>query len=535
MQISRRNFIKTSAALTCAGAGFADINSGEPGSDDRINILIIHADQHRIECLGAYGNRDIRTPNIDALAAEGVRYENSFCPYPVCTPSRYSLLSGQYVHQHQGWSNHCTLAPEILTFPKLLRNAGYSTCAVGKMHFTPTYLDVGFDAMFLSEQDGEGRWDDDYHRELMAAGMVDINDLEDQRQEYRRHARKEYWETFGALPSNLPEEWHTTSWIGKHAVATLEHWNGGGNLLMAGFVKPHHPFDPPVNRFEAYDPQALTLLPGWTESCLERDLKQHRGYFPNEKLTEKTLRKVMAGYYATIEHIDEQVGSMVETLKRKGLYDNTLIIYTSDHGEYMGFHHMLLKGNLLYDPLVKVPLIIKYPKRAGIKGGSVSDALVNNIDLAPTILAQAGLPPTDSMRGHNLANAGNDRDVIFCESSRNRLAMARTQTKKLIWSQDEDTTYFFDLEKDPLELQDLAAVPACKDEIESLKEKINAWRPREIKMDTYLDENAPVIKQPNVPPRDKCAIPAVAITPMPPALATAEASPLFEIPTAIPP
>ena len=152
MQITRRNFIKTGAALTCAGAGFAETHQAK----EKINVLIIHADQHRMECLGAYGNTDIRTPNIDVLAAEGVRYENSFCPYPVCTPSRYSLLCGQYVHQHRGWDNHCTLAPEIPTFPKLLRDAGYKTQAIGKMHFTPTYLDVGFDKMTLSEQDGPG-------------------------------------------------------------------------------------------------------------------------------------------------------------------------------------------------------------------------------------------------------------------------------------------------------------------------------------------------------------------------------------------
>jgi len=116
----------------------------------RPNILLIHADQHRFDCLGAYGNPDIQTPNIDALAQDGVLYEASFCPFPVCTPSRYSLLSSQYVHQHLGWTNHSTLPNGIPTFPKVLRANGYSTKAVGKMHFTPTYLDVGFDEMILS-------------------------------------------------------------------------------------------------------------------------------------------------------------------------------------------------------------------------------------------------------------------------------------------------------------------------------------------------------------------------------------------------
>ena len=105
---------------------------------DRPNVLVLHVDQLRIDCLGAYGNPDVKTPNIDQLATDGVRYTNSFCAFPVCTPSRYSLLSGRYVHQHAGWDNRSTLAPEIATFPKVLREAAYHTKAVGKMHATPT-------------------------------------------------------------------------------------------------------------------------------------------------------------------------------------------------------------------------------------------------------------------------------------------------------------------------------------------------------------------------------------------------------------
>src|SRR6056297_1648947 len=134
------------------------------------NFLIILSDEHRKDCIGAYGNKDIKTPHLDSIAADGVVYENCFCTLPVCTPSRYSFLTGLYVHQHMGWSNHSSLPPKIPKFPAELKKAGYKTKAVGKMHFTPTYQDVGFEEMELAEQVGPGRLDDDYHRYLRAKG-----------------------------------------------------------------------------------------------------------------------------------------------------------------------------------------------------------------------------------------------------------------------------------------------------------------------------------------------------------------------------
>jgi arylsulfatase A-like enzyme len=501
-KLTRRQFVVSTAALSSASCVRQRQIAKEEVHVARPNILLIHADQHRFDCLGAYGNPDIRTPHIDALAGEGVRFENSFCPYPVCTPSRYSLLSGRYVHEHRGWSNHCTLLPGVETFPTILKDAGYRTKAVGKMHFTPTYFDVGFEEMILSEQDGPGRWDDDYHRQLREKGLVDGNDLEDQNREYRDHARPEYWDTFGALPSNLPSEYHSTNWIADRAAETVEQWDASGNMLMVGFIKPHHPFDPPSEMCDAYDPEKLPLLPGWTNECLPHDQALSKGYFPNADLTEASLRRVMAYYYATIEHIDQQVGRLVEILKRKGLYENTMIIYTSDHGDYMGFHHLLLKGNYMYDPLIKVPLIIKYPGQD--RGGSVSDALVSNVDLAPTILRQAGCRPAPAMGGNDLAGPEGDgaRDVVFAESRGGAEAMARTKTRKLLLNPKRKTAFLYDLEKDPLELTNRYDDPAYQDDVRTLTQAIDAWRPFDTLSKVYVDEDAPVIDQPNVPPRD---------------------------------
>ena len=496
--ITRRTFMAAAAASTLA----ATTGRAQEDAAARPNVLVIHTDQNRWDCLGAYGNPDIKTPNIDALAADGVRFNNSFCPYPVCTPSRYSLLSGQYVHEHGCHSNHCTLEPGTPTFANILRDAGYTTAAVGKMHFAPTYLDVGFETMFLAEQDGPGRWDDDYHRALRDAGLADRNDLEDQRREYRAKAPDAYWETFGALPSNLPEEWHSTTWIGDRAMEQIEGWGGEKpGLLMAGFIKPHHPFDPPQSWADGYDPDALTVLPGWTDAPLERDTELSGGYFPNVKLTEPALRRAMAYYYATISQIDYHVGRMVDLLKKKGLYEDTLIIVTSDHGEYLGFHHLLLKGNHMYDPLVKVPLIVKYPK--GDRGGTVSDALISNVDVAPTILAAAGAATPATMRGHDLRGAGPGRSVVFAEHRAGKHVMLRSSSRKLILSDKPEESLFFDLVADPMELTNRINDPVYAGTIASMRKALEAeWRlPAQLPAPP-LDEHAPRITAPNVPAID---------------------------------
>jgi arylsulfatase len=505
-EMSRREFVATVGATSVAAQGVlgcarvADDREMAQTRMRRPNILLIISDQHRADCTGVYGNPDIRTPHLDALALDGVRYDRCYCTFPVCTPSRYSILSGLYVHEHRGWNNRCTLHPDIATFPKTMRAAGYRTMAIGKMHFTPTYLDVGFDRMVLSEQDGDGRWDDDYHRELMQHDLIDVNDIVDQRREYRELAPKEYWDTCGALASNLPLEFHSTEWAGRKALDEIEGWGPNGNLLVVSFIKPHHPFDPPEALRDLYKPETLSLPPGWIPECRAHDLDLHAGYFPHDRLTEAVLRRVTAYYYATIEHIDRQIGRMVETLKRKGLYESTIIVYTSDHGEYLGYHHLLLKGGYMYEPLARVPLIVKYA-HSGRKGEAATE-LVNLVDLTSTLLGQAGCPAAREMRGHDLGHKHPHRDVVFAESGRGGQVMARTPTHKLLLSDSPRFGQLFDLERDPLELNNLYDDAGTKSLVAELTARIKEWQGDNASREAYLDLDAPVIDQPNVPPRD---------------------------------
>jgi len=466
-------------------------------SKNKPNILIIHADQHRSDCLGCYGNNQIKTPNIDKLAEDGVMYNNCFCTLPICTPSRYSFITGLYPHQHLGWTNHSTIPKAIKTFPNILKENGYNTKAIGKMHFTPTYLDVGFKDMQLAEQDGPGRYDDDYHKYLKENELIDYTDLMDQVQEYRQQATDEYWNSFGAVKSNLEDKDHSTSWIGGEALDTLGNWSDSGNLLMVGFIKPHHPFDPPEPWCDMYSPEELSVLPGWTDRCIEQDINKNEGYFPHIDLDQKKIKNIMSYYYGSISQIDHFVGEMIRLLKEQGIYENTMIIYTSDHGDYMGYHHMLLKGNYMYDPLMKIPLVIKYPEN--INKGTVVDSLINNLDCAPTILKQAGCDIDNNMKGFDLSITTMKKDYVFSENINKEDYMVRSTSRKLLLCKDDRKSQFFDLEEDPYEMNNLYYNMEYKEEIKSYKDKLFNWILFEAQTPSYLDEDAEVIKGDNIP------------------------------------
>jgi arylsulfatase A-like enzyme len=349
--------------------------------------------------------------------------------------------------------------------------------------------------LYLAEQNGPGRYDDDYHRWLMAEGLYDRIDLLDQERAYRQDAPDIYWDTVGALESNLDEAHHSTTWIGEQALAALQGWDESGNLLMVSFIKPHHPFDPPAPWTAMYDPQALTLLPGWFDGCLAPDLAYHSGYFRHQDLTESQVRRAMAYYYATISQIDDQVGRLIAHLKAQNLYDDTLILFTSDHGEFLGFHHLLLKGNYMYDPLIKVPLLIKFPQQA--RAGEVSTELVSGIDVGPTLIETAGCTIPASMAGQSLRQP-NRRNIIFAESSGGRDYMVRTPHHKLLLCQNEAQSQFFDLTQDPFEMTNQLGNPAYQNEIDNLREALFHWLAFECRSPVNLNEGATVIDGPHV-------------------------------------
>lgn len=456
------------------------------------DILIILSDQHRWDCLGAYGNTRISTPNLDGLANDGITFDSAFCPFPVCAPSRASLLTSLYPFQHGASKNGATMPEGYPTFPQAFRNAGYRTTAIGKMHLTPTYADVGFESMNLAEQDGPGRHDDDYHRYLREHDLCDENDLEDQVMEFRKEAPQEYYDTFGAKVSNLPEEHHSTTWIADRTVENIAAWDDHPHLLVSSFIKPHHPFDPPARWVEMYDPDSVETLPGWTDAVPSLDARRGPGYFPNEKLTDSAIRRATAYYYAAITHMDHHIGRILEQLKRSGRYENTIVVYASDHGELMGFHHLLLKHNYMYEPLIRVPHIWKLA--GGYAAGTRRDDFVSLLDIGPTLGSLAGVSLDGQPMGHDIFS-DSSRDYIYVESDDEY--MVRTRHHKLLYMDNVEQRQLIDLDHDPLELENRYQDPDYAPVREDLENKLFRTALFETRPPVHLDPQAPCIDAPN--------------------------------------
>ena len=361
------------------------------------------------------------------------------------------------------------------TLVKRLRSGGYRTAAFGKMHFWPVYADYGFDHMELAEQDGPGWQIDDYHAKyLKGLGLVDQWDLWDQQEPFRKQAPHTYWDTYGAAASRLPEEHYHTTWIADRTIAWLEDLPPSEPFFAwTSFIKPHHPFDPPKPFDTLYDPNEVPLPPRddlWRSKPLLAELGDPRlGYFDTRSMSEDDLRRVIAMYYGLITHIDHHLGRILETLDHLGLAETTTVIFTSDHGDYLGQFGLFLKHpNIPYDALAHVPLIIRSPGEMSRVAGRRSSALVSTMDVLPTALAGAGIEPPAYVQGRDLTPVLDDpsrplSEPVFIETASYRAV--RTERYKYIYSGATGTDELYDVVEDPQETDDLARrLPAVAEE-----------------------------------------------------------------------
>ena len=352
------------------------------------NILFIMPDQLRADFLSCYGVSFIDTPHIDSLASDGVRYERAISAYPICVPTRAALLTGMNAMRNGVTDNGQWLRPDlhdcgIDTWPEILAQSGYHTAAVGKMHFYPWDITHGFQYRVAAE---DKRWihvRDDYYHFLRARGE----------RKYHGNEHTGYYENKGAIINRLPLELTTDRYTGQEACRFIrEAGNDGPFAMMVGFPGPHCPYDPTPEYMDQFDPADMPdsvpevpgNIPKVRQENIDGNLRDWNGV-DHTDFNEAHKKKVRAHYAALVKQIDDEVGSILAVLEETGLRENTIIIFTSDHGDYLGDHNMIGKGTF-FESSIHVPLIVQQPGKAA----AVVDAPVMLTDVTATMLALAG-------------------------------------------------------------------------------------------------------------------------------------------------
>jgi arylsulfatase A-like enzyme len=407
---------------------------------EKMNVLFFITDQLRVDQLGCYGNSVVKTPNLNKLADEGVRFTNAFCTNPMCMPNRATILTGLYPNVHGVRSNGINLPIDVPTITDALYERGWYTINVGKTHFnfwTPSYKNLPRSAESFDDWvDPKGPNTLTYKNFPMPYyGFREMNlivghgtlclghYLEWLEERSPKHAQgiKEKFkliDNFFTLfcEGNIPEELYNTRYIEQHTISFLERYAKGeyGNkpfFLHCSFPDPHHPVCPPSKYRTMYKPDDIELPISFYDI---QNLYKHPFLAPHmEKpafrgalLRESTIdevKKFTALYYGAITLVDNAIGNILGALEKLGLSDNTMIVFTSDHGDFMGDHGMLLKGPAPFNGVLQVPLIWKVPRMT--KPGKISNALISSVDLPKTILSILGLKERYQpvgMQGYNM-------------------------------------------------------------------------------------------------------------------------------------
>lgn len=469
----------------------------------RPNIVLVMSDQHRADALGAGGAVPggwASTPNIDELAADGVRFDDVTCQGPLCMPARASFLTERYVRDHGVYSNWTEVPAGRPTYLHALREAGYRTAMVGKAHLTRDD-DVTVDHVVELAGRLHDRGFDDVletgDKFTLAPMTPYLDHLSDRGllEAYRRHIVERSYQGDGergvnatkvipmwdATPSPLPERDHIDVWHGDAAVRWVEEWSHSEPFfLFVGFPGPHDPWDAPASAVHRLAPDD----PAGPRSTRRPDLEGTGDYgrlmaammamTDSDTMDVGAIRGMRRAYAAGVSVIDEQVGRIRAALEDRGMADDTWFIYTSDHGEMAGDHGLMSK-TLFYDGAVRVPLVLAPPGRArrGADGaGRVVTDPVEAVDIPATIRAIAGAPQVPgsvgrSLLGHVEGDPLPPREVTITQNW--GFAAFITRRHKLVVDEDLGRPLqAFDRVADPDEDRNLAADPACADLVEEL-------------------------------------------------------------------
>lgn len=411
--------------MFCRNAGlsllvvFALAQYGRADAPRKLNVLFIVADDHAAYVCGAYGNKQVRTPNLDRLAQQGMRFDRAYCQCPMCTPSRQSFFTGRYPRTIGVTQLRTALPPESVTLATLLRDAGYHTAAIGKMHFNSN----------------------------LTHGCQLRLDLPDYRQHLKQKRQKPVPKDVETLPPWKPFKDPAKIWLNgmtapypahdedmagtyfaNQAIKFLEEKKDQPFFLMVGFTEPHSPFHFPIEFRGRHDPTKIQVPKVGPE-----DDWQIPAIFRN--LSERDKQGIIASYYTSVEFLDKNVGRVLDALAKLGLADNTLVIFIGDHGYCLG-HHGRFEKHTLFEIAVRAPFFMRLPGR--IPAGKSTPALVEFVDILPTVLDYTGTAVPKNVQGRSLTplltgDAKTHRTVVFSEYAENEEAMLRTDRWHFIY------------------------------------------------------------------------------------------------------
>lgn len=435
----------------------------------RPNILVIMTDEHHANLMGCAGNRLARTPHLDALAARGVNFTAHYCTSPICTPSRQSFTTGKYVSGHGVWSNTPGVPEGTPSLPRLMNAAGYESFLDGKMHYKGG-MTHGYS--IIDEVTGEIR----PPRE--AASTPAATTPAKPRKRLPAGVFPEYGDELGGEFEELGADDTMDTFVDAQrraqAVKFLRERRTDAPpfFLTVGFIAPHYPLTAPSDYLAHFtDKVPLPQIPdGYLES-LPLNYKHLRNDRKLERIPDATVKLALEGYYARVEWIDEQIGQVLAALADSPFAENTVVIYTSDHGENMGEHGLWWK-NCLYDCGARVPLIVSWPRRWS--GGQQRTGACGMLDVVQTIADLGDAQPPADWKGESLLPWLDDpraawRDLAVCEYYgsyiASGIAMIRQGDWKYVYHTRADETHgpereLYNLRSDPHELYDLSEDPA---------------------------------------------------------------------------
>lgn len=394
------------------------------------HVLVLFTDQQRYDTIGAFGNSAVQTPNLDALANDSVIFSKCTTPSPVCVPARLSMFSGQYPARTGCNNNNREKQYSGNGFYSRLTEYGYNSCCVGKMHYLwDSYGDIGFGKRYTQEE------------------MVEIGD------DYGAYIRQKYPDVFDLhgmrsemyyMPqiSQLPKADHPTQWVGDKSVEFIETCNPEDPMfLFSSFIHPHPPYCPPApwHKLFRQDPPE-PYLPSEEYMSDFRELTGNRCSCERLEMSHQDILRSKNFYYACISFVDYQVGRIISALKKKGMYEDTLIVFASDHGDMMGDYGAIGKRAML-ESACHVPLIIHYPGKGHMKVSAPSSL----VDLAPTILSFTGIEyDLKEYDGVDLF-AETKRKYVYSQHGCgvNGTYMITDGTGKLIYRRENDKYYYF--------------------------------------------------------------------------------------------